>query len=117
MTYLAVYKRMGASVDIFTIDADTNTEAHLKAVELDELADELGKYLMVVRFSEYEYYNIFEDEDWVRFMATTSKGTYFMERPRTSAMIYRENKEAFKTKALEAIQSGIDPKELDLVQP
>lgn len=69
---------------------------------------------IVVRFSEYEYYNINHDQDWVRFMATTTKGTYFAERARVSAMSYRENRQAFREKVMEALQAGIDPKEIDL---
>lgn len=34
MTYLAVYKKVNGAVDIFTVDAESNSEAHLKALEL-----------------------------------------------------------------------------------
>ena len=69
---------------------------------------------MIVRFSEYEYYNINQDEDWVRFMATTSKGTYFTEVPRESSRIYRENKDKFKQKVMDYLTSNLDPCELNL---
>lgn len=67
-----------------------------------------------VRFSEYEYYNIHKDENWVRFMATTTNGTFFTEKPRTSAMIYRENKEAFKAKVMELLLAESYPCEVNL---
>lgn len=69
---------------------------------------------IVVRFSEYEYYNIHEDENWVRFMGTTTKGTYYVERPRISAMSFREDKQKFRDKTLEAIDAGLNPGELAL---
>jgi hypothetical protein len=69
---------------------------------------------MIVRFSEFEYYNINQDEDWVRFMATTPEGSYFSEVPRETFSKYREQKQEFKDKVVEAIGSHMPPMEIEL---
>lgn len=69
---------------------------------------------MIVRFSEYEYYNINHDEDWVRFMGTTDKGSFFSEAPRGTFSHYREQKQEFKDKVYEAMNTNTDPMEIEL---
>ena len=68
----------------------------------------------IVRFSEFEYYNINQDEDWVRFLATTDKGSYFAERPMVSARVLREDRDKFKARVVDCIASCINPCEVDL---
>lgn len=70
---------------------------------------------MIVRFSEFEWYDINHDEDWVRFMATVTNGSYFSEVPRGTARVFRENRAKFKEMTLEAIRSCIRPGEIELV--
>ena len=68
----------------------------------------------IVRFSEFDFYNINHDEDWVRFLATMDKGSYFTEVPRVSARVFRENRAKFKEAVIEAIKDGLNPQELEL---
>jgi hypothetical protein len=69
---------------------------------------------MIVRFSEFEYYNINQDEEWVRFLATMDKGSYWAEVPRGTAGEYRKNKDIFKARVVDCIASCINPCEVDL---
>ena len=69
---------------------------------------------VVIRFQEFEYYNINEDEDWVRFTATLDKGSYYAEVPRVSARVFRENKDKFKAKVIDYLASQVDPCEISL---
>ena len=69
---------------------------------------------MVIRFSEYEYYNINHDEDWVRFMATVDKGSYYCEVPRVSSQVFRENRQKFKEAVIECLENSIDPCEVTI---
>lgn len=68
----------------------------------------------VVRFQEFEYYNINEDEDWVRFTATMDKGSYYAEVPRGTSKSFRENRDKFKAKVIDYLASAVDPCEVDL---
>jgi len=69
---------------------------------------------IVIRFQEFEYYNINEDEDWVRFTATMNKGSYYAEAPRVSARVFRENRDKFKAKVIDYLASQVDPCEITL---
>ena len=68
----------------------------------------------IVRFSEFEYYNVKEDEDWVRFMATMDKGSYYAEIPRGTASEVRKNRDIFKAKVIDCLVSCINPCEVSL---
>jgi hypothetical protein len=68
----------------------------------------------VIRFQEFEYYNINLDEDWVRFTATMDKGSYYAEVPRVSARVFRENRDKFKAKVIDFLASSVDPCEIYL---
>jgi hypothetical protein len=68
----------------------------------------------IVRFTDYTYYNINEDEDWVRFMGTTDKGSYYSEVPWVSSRVFRENREKFKEKTIECLSSCITPCQIEL---
>lgn len=68
----------------------------------------------IVRFSECQYYNINHDEDWIRLMATTTKGSYYVELPTGSSKDIRENRAKFKERVMEALEARLDPQELEL---
>jgi hypothetical protein len=69
---------------------------------------------IVVRFHEFEYYDINHDEDWVRFTATMDKGSYFAEVPRGTFKDFRENRDKFKAKVIDYLASQVDPCEIRL---
>lgn len=69
---------------------------------------------VTVRFHEFEWYNVNEDEDWVRFTATVSKGSYFAEVPRGTFKDFRENRDKFKAKVIDYLSSAVDPCEVQL---
>ena len=69
---------------------------------------------MIVRFTEFERYDINRDCDVVRFMATTPKGSFYAEVPILGPKSYRTLKERFKEQAIEYIQSGYDPGEVEI---
>jgi hypothetical protein len=68
----------------------------------------------VIRFQEFEYYNINEDEDWVRLTATMTKGSYWAEVPRGTFKDFRENRDKFKAKVIDLLSSAVDPCEVSL---
>ncbi len=69
---------------------------------------------VIVRFTETQQYDINYDEDVVRFMATTSSGSFwadlFLEGPRS----LRQDRERFKQQVVELIQAGSAPCYIDL---
>lgn len=69
---------------------------------------------VIVRFSESCAYDINYDEHVVRFMATTSSGSFwadvFLEGPRG----LRHDRQAFKDAVVELIQTGSVPCYVDL---
>ena len=69
---------------------------------------------MIIRFQEFEYYNINQDEDWVRFTATMTKGSYYAEVPRGTFKVFRENREKFKAIVTDYLIQSIDPCEINL---
>jgi hypothetical protein len=64
---------------------------------------------VIVRFSETQGYDINYDEEVVRFMATTSSGSFwsdvFVEGPRS----LRKDREEFKTTVVDLIRAGQPP--------
>ena len=68
----------------------------------------------IVRFTEAERYDINQDCEVTRFVATTSKGSYHVEIPTVSSKNLREKRVKFKEKVMEAIQSDLDPCEVAL---
>lgn len=62
-----------------------------------------------MRFSETEYYNINYDQNWVRFMGITDRGSYYSEVPRGTGKSLRENRARFKELTLEAMKKGENP--------
>lgn len=69
---------------------------------------------MIVRFHEFEYYDINHDEDWVRFTATVSKGSYYAEAPRGTFKDFRQNRDKFKAIVVDYIDQEVDPCEVQL---
>ena len=69
---------------------------------------------VTVRFHEFEWYNVNEDEEWVRFTATVDKGSYFSEVPRGTFKDFRENRDKFKAKVIDCLASSVNPCEIPL---
>lgn len=68
----------------------------------------------IVRFSEAQRYDINQDCDVTRFVATTPKGSYHVEIPTVSSKNLREKRSRFKERVMELIQSDLDPCEVIL---
>ena len=69
---------------------------------------------VTVRFSEVERYDINIDREVIMFMATTDRGSYFIEVPIEGAKSVRENRHDFKEIVMECIEEGIEPCEVEL---
>lgn len=69
---------------------------------------------ITVRFNECTRYDINIDSDVMLFMATTNKGSYYVEVPIEGALKLRENRQQFKDKAVELIQRGVNPCQVEL---
>ena len=68
---------------------------------------------VTVRFSESERYDINIDDDVIMYLATTDKGSYFMEIPIEGAKSIRDNRNSFKKTVLELIEEGIEPCQIE----
>lgn len=68
----------------------------------------------IVRFTEVGRYDINQDCEVTRFVATTSKGSYHVEVPTGTSKDVRENMAKFKEKVMEALESNKDPCEVTL---
>ena len=66
------------------------------------------------RFQEYEEYDIEQDCRRVRFLATTSTGTWHGAVPVTTARSRREQREAFKTYVLQSMALNLLPHEVEI---
>ena len=69
---------------------------------------------ITVRFLETQSYDISKDCEVVRLMATTSLGTYYADVELESPKTLREMRKSFKEAAIEMIQSGQQPCEMEL---
>jgi len=69
---------------------------------------------LTVRFSEVQGYDINQDCETVRFIATTGRGSFFADTALVSSRVLREDRERFKDTVLEAMQNGHDGGEIDL---
>lgn len=69
---------------------------------------------ITVRFSETERYDINQDTDVVRFMATTNQGSYWAEVPVEGPRGLRRDREKFKTLSVEYIRAGALPCQIEL---
>lgn len=70
---------------------------------------------VIVRFSEIDRYDIFQDADVTMFLATTEKGSYYHEFASEGVSI-RDKREKFKAACIEAIQRGQYPGPVELGQ-
>lgn len=69
---------------------------------------------LTVRFSEIERYDINLDRQVVMFMAITPKGSFYAEVPFDEYKDLREKRSHFKEAAIECMQEGAEPGEIDL---
>lgn len=69
---------------------------------------------VIVRFTERQSYDINWDCQVVRFMATTPAGSYYADVLDEGARSVRELRQRFKDRAVNCIQEGLDPCEIDL---
>lgn len=69
---------------------------------------------VVLRFSEYERYDIFLDENVVVYMATGNQGTWFSEMPDNGWKSRRENRQKFREVVVFMYRNGEAPCEIDL---
>lgn len=69
---------------------------------------------ITVRFQETMHYDINLDCDVVRFIATTSMGSYWTEIPIEGPMALRRDRVRFKEMAVQCIQGGMIPSRIDL---
>ena len=69
---------------------------------------------MIVRFNEYQRYDIQQDCEVVRFMGVTDGGTFHTEVPMRSTRQLRETRNNFKERVIELMQDGREPCEVTL---
>lgn len=69
---------------------------------------------MIVRFNEYERYDIQQDCQVIRFMGVTNAGTYHAEFPVISSRQLRELRHQFKEAVVQRMQDGVEPQEIAL---
>lgn len=69
---------------------------------------------ITVRFQEEQHYDITQDCDVVRFMATTSLGSYWTEFPVDGPRALRRDRVRFKELAVQCIQAGLLPDYIQL---
>lgn len=69
---------------------------------------------ITVRFQEEQHYDINQDCEVVRFMATTSLGSYWTELPLDGPRSLRRDRTRFKELAVQCIQSGLIPTYIEL---
>lgn len=69
---------------------------------------------LTIRFHEYEWYDVAQDHELVRLMATTSVGTWHATVPLTTSAELREDREAFKTYVLQSMTLGNPPCEVTI---
>ena len=67
-----------------------------------------------VRFCENQHYDIEIDGEVVQLMAITSSGTWHSTVRHTTARELREDREAFKTYVLGAMQAKLPPCEVSI---
>ena len=68
----------------------------------------------IVRFQEWQHYDMNIDDEVCQFMATTPTGTWHSTVPVSTSKDMRENREAFKTYVLGALQAGLQPCEVNI---
>ena len=69
---------------------------------------------MIVRFNEFQRYDITQDCDVVRFVGVTDGGSFHTEVPVASTRRLREHRNTFKERVIELMQEGSNPCEVQL---
>ena len=64
---------------------------------------------IIVRFKEFQSYDIQSDAEVVRFLATTSSGTFWCDVGLEGPRSLRNDRQAFKEQVVELIQAGARP--------
>ena len=67
-----------------------------------------------VSFSDFEYYDIFEDREALQLMATTPTGTYCATVEKVPGSMNRERREAFRSYVLQCMALGQNPHEIEI---
>jgi hypothetical protein len=67
-----------------------------------------------VRFSDYEFYDIENDRDALRMMATTPEGTFSADIENQPGSKNRERREAFRDYVLGCLASKVHPHEIEI---
>ena len=68
----------------------------------------------IVRFQEWQRYSMDIDDEVCTFMAHSTNGSWYSTVTVGSAQDMRENREAFKTYVLGALQAGLTPCEVEI---
>ena len=69
---------------------------------------------LTVRFSEIQGYDINQDCETVRFVATTGRGSFYADTVLVSSRVLREDRQRFKDEVLQCMQEGYNSGEIDL---
>ena len=69
---------------------------------------------VAVRFSEHLRYDVTQDCDVVLMMATTERGSYWMEVPSMGPVGLRQMRQDFKDGVVQCITNGQPPCELEM---
>lgn len=69
---------------------------------------------LIVRFQEYQEYNIGVDEQYVRFTGVTNRGSYHAYVPVGRASMLRDNRKRFREKVIAFMQEGQEPCEVEM---
>ena len=64
---------------------------------------------LIVRFNEHQYYDVNVDCEVVRFMATTSSGSFWSEIELEGPRSLRRDRDEFKQSVIELMQAGQPP--------
>lgn len=73
-----------------------------------------GVMPLIVRFNEWQEYNISVDEPFVRFTGVTNRGSFHAYVPVGRASSLRDNRKRFREKVIACMQEGRDPCEIEM---
>ena len=69
---------------------------------------------IILRFSEYEYYDPAMDRETLRLMATTPVGTYYADVHNNPGAKQRERRAAFKEYVIGCLAAKTPPHEIEM---
>lgn len=81
---------------------------------MDRIGSKTRMKPITVRFQEEQHYDIQQDCEVVRFMATTNQGSYWTEIPLEGPRSLRRDRERFKELAVQHIQAGSLPAYIEI---